>query len=531
MLNPTYATHGVAVAPHVLAAQSALAILREGGDAIEAMVAAAATIAVVYPHMNSIGGDGFWLIVPPAAPPIAIDACGRAGSRATLELYRERGLGAIPTRGPLAANTVAGTISGWIEALSISRKLGGKVPVARLLADATGYAQDGIPVTRSQYAATTAKLDELKDQPGFGRCYLVNGEAPLPGWRFKQPGLGRTFERLAAEGLDSFYRGSLASDLARELSALGTPVTAEDLQDQRASVVEPLRLVHSCGDIYNMTPPTQGLVSLMILGMLDAAGLDASMADSPDYVHLVVEATKRAFEIRDAHIADPAEMKIDPQALLSPDALSALAAKIDRKTALPWGAKTKPGDTIWMGVIDRAGLAVSFIQSTYHEYGSGIVLGDTGIVWQNRGASFRLDPGHLLALRPRKKPFHTLNPAAAHLKDGRTMVYGTMGGDGQPQTQAAIFTRYALFGQTAQQAITAPRWLLGRTWGKPSDTLKLEERFDAELVTTLRARGHEVELLGAFDESVGHAGMAVRHADGIFEAASDPRSDGAAAGY
>jgi len=159
------------------------------------------------------------------------------------------------------------------------------------------------------------------------------------------------------------------------------------------------------------------------------------------------------------------------------------------------------------------------------------VLGDTGIVWQNRGASFRLDPGHLLALRPRKKPFHTLNPAAARLKDGRTMVYGTMGGDGQPQTQAAIFTRYALFGQTAQQAITAPRWLLGRTWGKPSDTLKLEERFDPALVTTLRARGHQVDLLGAFDESVGHAGMAVRHADGILEAASDPRSDGAAAGY
>jgi len=164
MLNPIYATHGVAVAPHALAAQSALAILREGGNAIEAMVAAAATIAVVYPHMNSIGGDGFWLILPPGAAPIGIDACGRAGSLATIDLYRERSLAAIPTRGPLAANTVAGTVSGWIEALSTAGRLGGRMPVDRLLNDAIGYAKDGIPVTRSQHAATKAKLDELKDQ-------------------------------------------------------------------------------------------------------------------------------------------------------------------------------------------------------------------------------------------------------------------------------------------------------------------------------------------------------------------------------
>lgn len=531
MLNPTYATHGIAVAPHALAAQSALAILREGGNAIEAMVAAAATIAVVYPHMNSIGGDGFWLILPPGAAPIGIDACGKSGTLATIELYRERGYTAIPTRGPLAANTVAGTLSGWIEALSVSQLMGGRAPLDRLLADAIGYAQDGIPVTLSQHASTVAKLAELEDQPGFGRCYLVDGHAPQPGARFRQPGLGRTLSQLAREGLDSFYRGALARDLARELAELGAPVTLQDLQEQRADTVAPLRLSHSRGDVYNLRPPTQGLVSLMILGMLDDIGLDASMAQTPDYVHLVVEATKRAFEVRDLHITDPTELKIDPQALLTQDALSGLAKSIDRATALPWGARTKAADTVWMGAIDRTGLAVSFIQSTYHEFGSGVVLGDTGIVWQNRGAAFRLEPDHLLSLRPRKKPFHTLNPAGARLQDGRTLVYGAMGGDGQPQTQAAIFTRYVLFGQTAQQAITAPRWLLGRTWGKPSDTLKLESRFEPALVAALRARGHEIELLGAFDESVGHAGMAVRHPDGIFEAGADPRSDGVVAGF
>ena len=531
MLNPTYATNGIAVAPHALAAQSALAILREGGNAIEAMIASAATIAVVYPHMNSIGGDGFWLILAPGMPPLGIDACGRAGALATIELYRERGLNAVPARGPLAANTVAGTIGGWIEALSISRRMGGKLPLKRLLLDAIGYAQDGIAVTRSQQLATAAKVQELRGEPGFARCYLVDGEAPRAGARFRQPALGRTLFRLAEEGLDTFYRGTLATELAQELAAVGAPVTLEDLQAHRAAVVTPLHLRHSRADLYNMTPPTQGLVSLLILGILDRLGSERTTADAAELVHLTVEATKHAFAVRDQYIADPDDMQLDPQTLLSDGPLNGLAGKVDRARALPWRGAGKTGDTVWMGVIDGSGLAVSFIQSTYHEFGSGVVVGDTGIVWQNRGASFRLDPDHLLALRPGKKPFHTLNPAAARLKDGRTMLYGTMGGDGQPQTQAALFLRYAVFGQNAQAAVSAPRWLLGRTWGRPSDSLKLEARFDPAIVAALRARGHEVEMLGEFDESVGHAGIAVRHPQGTFEAGADPRSDGVAAGF
>lgn len=531
MLHPTYATNGVAVAPHALAAQSALAILREGGNAIEAMIAAAATIAVVYPHMNSIGGDGFWLIVAPGAEPLGIDACGRAGSLATIDRYRGAGLTTIPTRGPMAANTVAGTVSGWIEALAVARRMGGKLALKRLLLDAIGYAQDGIPVTASQESATAAKLEELLGQPGFARCYLVDGAVPRAGTRFRQPALGRTLFRLAEEGLDTFYRGTLATELAQELAAAGAPVTLGDLQSQRAAVVAPLHLRHTDADVYNLPPPTQGLVSLLILGMLDRLGLASVAPESADYVHLVVEATKLAFAVRDRHITDPAHLRIDVQSLLADGALLELAAQVDRTRARPWGGSAKAGDTVWMGVIDGSGLAVSFIQSTYHEFGSGVVIGDTGIVWQNRGASFRLEPDHLLALQPGKKPFHTLNPAAARLADGRTMVYGTMGGDGQPQTQAALFTRYAVYGQDAQAAVSAPRWLLGRTWGKPSDTLKLEARFDPQLVAGLTARGHETEMLREFDESVGHAGIAVRHPHGSFEAGADPRSDGVAAGF
>jgi len=184
-----------------------------------------------------------------------------------------------------------------------------------------------------------------------------------------------------------------------------------------------------------------------------------------------------------------------------------------------------------MGVVDGEGRAVSFIQSIYHEFGSGLVLPESGVNWQNRGCSFSLDPQNINALRPRKKPFHTLNPALARLNDGRTMVYGTMGGDGQPQTQAAVFTRYAVYGQPMQMAITAPRWLLGRTWGEDSDSLKLESRFSVETQAKLRALGHDVEMIPEFDELVGHAAGIARPASGVLEGASDPRSDGGVAAF
>lgn len=531
MLNTARATHAIAVAPHHLASQSALAVMRDGGNAIEAMVAAAATIAVVYPHMNGIGGDSFWIIVPPGGAPIAIDACGQAALAATIEAYRSRDLAAIPVRGPLAANTVAGTIGGWNAALEVAAELGARLPLARLLRDAIGYAAEGVPVTVSQENATRAKLPELATQPGFQDTFLIDGALPLAGQRFRQPRIARTLAMLVQDGLDSFYRGALADEIAADLEGVGSLLCGADLVACRAGRKTPLRLAHSAGEVFNMTPPTQGVVSLAILGVLDRVGLAQVEADSADHVHLVVEATKRAFQLRDRYITDPADMTQDPQALLASGSLDALAATVRLDQAAPWGDGRGPGDTIWMGTIDESGLAVSFIQSIYHEFGSGVVLAKTGINWQNRGASFSLDAGHLLALKPGKKPFHTLNPAAARLHDGRTMVYGTMGGDGQPQTQAAVFSRYVVFGQPLQTAITAPRWLLGRTWGQSSDTLKLEQRFPQQVIDQLTARGHEVELLLPFDETMGHAGALVRHLDGMLEGASDPRSDGGVAGY
>jgi len=519
---------GMAVTPHHLASESALAVLREGGNAIEAMVAAAATIAVVYPHMNGLGGDGFWLILPPNGEPVAIDASGAAGSLASIDFYQ--GHATIPHRGPESALTVAGTVSGWQEALAVSKELGGtQRPLPRLLADAIRYAADGIPVTESQAAATASKHGELAKQPGFAATFLPDGEVPRPGSRFTQPELATTLIHLAEAGLESFYRGPLARQMASEMSRLGMPVTLEDLNRQQAKRRRPLRIRHQYGDVFNMPPPTQGLVSLAILGITDHLAM--AEADEAQTIHRIVEATKLAFGLRDQHITDPLHMREEMQALLDSDRLQQLAACVDVDRAAPWGTGKGPGDTVWMGVMDSSGLAVSFIQSIYHEFGSGVVIPGTGITWQNRGASFSLDPEHLLALAPGKQPFHTLNPAAARLTDGRTMVYGSMGGDGQPQTQAAIFTRHVIQGMALQQAIGAPRWLLGRTWGQASDSLKLEGRFSAETVATLRELGHEVEILADFSEAVGHAGAIVRHINGMLEGAFDPRSNGSAAGF
>ena len=532
MLNTLTALGGMFVAPHHLAAQAGRDVLRDGGNAVEAMVAAAATIAVAYPHMNAIGGDGFWVIHEPGKPPVAIDACGSAAALATREHYASLGFtDTIPPRGPQAALTVAGTIGGWNRALEVASGWGPSLPLSRLLADAIRHARDGVAVTASQAALTRSKWEGLHKAPGFAETFLVNGAPPDVGHILRQPVLAQTLNTLAERGLDDFYRGSLAASMGAELERLGSPLRTTDLAAYRAQVVTPLAVRLGDSTVFNLPPPTQGLATLMILGIFERLGLPPEAAESFDYVHGLVEATKRAFRVRDRLVTDPGRLPADPLEYLSATCLDQLAADIDRQTALPWPDPAAPGDTIWMGAIDREGRAVSFIQSVYWEFGSGVVLRDTGVTWQNRGTSFSLQPSALNALEPGRKPFHTLNPSLAVFDDGRVMSLGTMGGEGQPQTQAMVFTRYARFGQTLQQAVTSPRWLLGRTWGDVTTTLKLENRFDPDLVQALRDAGHDVEVLDApFSDTMGHAGALVRHPGGLIEGAADPRSDGLVAG-
>ena len=532
MLTTKRSSRGIVTAPHHLASEAGLDILRHGGTAIEAGVAMAASLTVVYPQMNSIGGDGFWLIAEPGKEPVAIDACGAAAAAADLAYYRAAGCAAIPWRGALAANTVAGAISGWDAALELNVKWGGALPLSRLLHDAIEFARDGVPVADGMAALLDAKSRELSNFTDFASIFLAADGSPLrPGQRFRQPQLALTLERLAAEGLDSFYRGSLAQSIAADLRRFNAPLTLDDLARHRAQWRKPLLADLKIARLYNFPPPTQGLASLLILALFER--LEVGEAESFAHINGLIEATKRAFLVRDREVGDPVFMTLDPQALLDDVAtLETWAAEIAAtNTARPWSAEPAAGDTVWFGAIDRAGRAVSVIQSTYFEFGSGLVLPETGITWQNRGSSFRLAEDGWNALRPGRKPFHTLNPAMASFRDGRLMVYGTMGGEGQPQTQAAIFSRYALFGQGLQQAVTAPRWLLGRTWGEESSSLKLEDRFPDSVVAALREAGHVVEIVPAFSDLMGHAGALVRHPDGVLEGASDPRSDGAVAAW
>lgn len=529
-LQPIRGTHGMVTAPHALAAQSGQAVLRDGGNAIEAMVAMAATIAVVYPHMNSIGGDGFWLVAQPGQAPIAIDACGAAGAGASMAAYRAAGLSSIPFRGGRAACTVAGTVSGWAAALELAQSLGARLPLSRLLADAIGYARDGFPITESQVAAMDKLAGDLLPVSGYAQSFQQAG-AMRTGERLRLPRLAQTLEQLVRAGLDDFYRGDLARSLAKDLAAQDSPVTLADLQAHQAQRKTPLSLRQADWSLFNMPPPTQGLVALLILGQLERLWQPGMTSESPAFVHACVEATKQAFRIRDRVITDPAYMTEDPADYLQPARLDAMAAKILPGQAAPWGRGRGPGDTVWMGAVDGQGLAVSFIQSVYHEFGSGLVLADSGICWQNRGCSFSLSPEARNPLMPGRKPYHTLIPGLARFDDGRTLVYGNMGGDGQPQSQAAVFSRIARLGLNPQDAIAAPRWLLGRTWGQSSDSLKLESRFPEATVQTLRDWGHEVDVLGAFDETMGHAGAIVRHPDGLLEGGFDLRSDGIVAGW
>jgi gamma-glutamyltranspeptidase/glutathione hydrolase len=333
---------------------------------------------------------------------------------------------------------------------------------------------------------------------------------------------------LAEDGLNAFYTGDIAAEHGKFLEALDSPLRVSDFARFTAERVDPLSVKVTPARLYNMPPPTQGVSSLMILALFDRLGV--AEGEGFDHLHGLVEATKQAFLLRNSGLADPDAMPDAASEWLTDERLDALAARIDRRSALAWLEQAKAGDTIWMGAADRDGTVVSFIQSVFWEFGSGVTCPKTGVFFQNRGAGFSLPPGPN-QLAPFKRPFHTLNPAIAHFHDGRVMAYGTMGGEGQPQTQAALFTRYAYFNSDLQDAVTKPRWLLGKTWGNASTTLKLENRFDLFLIEKLKAAGHETELIEPFSDLAGHAGAVVLHPNGLMESATDPRSDGAALSY
>ena len=505
---------------HHKATQAGQSVLDAGGTASEAMVAAAAMISVQYPHMNSIGGDGFWLICEAGKKPVAIDACGASSQTIDVDAYRASG-DTLPESGGESAITMAGTISGWEKALELN---GGDFDLIELLQPAIDAAEQGIEVTQSLVNASEKTLLRLQSSKAFAELYLPNSNTLKVGDKVVNTALAETFKRLAEVGLDDFYRGEIAQKAAKELAEAGSPITLEDFHSHQAKVVEPLTVSISKGQLYNFGAPTQGLASLLILAIYDQL---VEKADSElEHMHLLVEATKQAFIIRDQLITDETYLKQPLQDYLNHEKIQQCVNNIKLDKALPWPHQAKVGDTVWMGATDQYSTMVSFIQSIYWEFGSGVVLPSTGILWNIRGQSFNLDANHHNVLAAGKKPFHTLNPAYAELQDGRRIVYGTMGGEGQPQTQACLFSRYLYQGDSLKQAVAKPRWLLGRTWGDTSNNLRLEKSLYEQSEKQLTELGHDVTFVEDNNELMGHAGAIVLDQQGNASATSDPRSDG-----
>ncbi|MGD0639501.1 MAG: gamma-glutamyltransferase [Roseiarcus sp.] len=516
-------------APHRLAAEAGRDVLLQGGNAIEAMVAMAAAIAVVYPHMNALGGDGFWLIRERGGRVRALEACGYAGESATIANYRAHEFAAIPARGAMAALTVPGAVGGWMAALDLSKALGGRLPLDMLLAPAERHARAGYPVSASETRFDPTSDAALIAAPGFAESFLIDGKPAKAGAMRRSPRLADTLAQLAHAGLADFYRGDVAREIAADLERIGAPVTRGDLKRFQAAWREPLSLRVDGATLYNTPAPTQGLASLMLLGLYERLGVRD--LDGFAYAHALIEAAKRALTIRNDACVDFAYATHDFAALLSARTLDREASRIDMTRVAPWPLPPDKGDTVWMGAVDGDGLAVSYIQSAYWEFGSGCVLARTGVVMQNRGLAFSLDPKARNPLTPGRRPFHTLNPPLAVFDDGRVLAYGAMGGDGQPQFQAQVFTRIAA-GRSLAEALSAPRFLFGRSWGAGSASVKLEQGYDDAVAVALARAGHEIERRGAeLRDSFGHAGAVLRDPKGGVAAAHDPRSDGGAEGF
>lgn len=518
-------TRGLVTSPHPLATQAGLQVLARGGNAIEAALATAAVLCVVYPHFTGLGGDAFWLIGEPGGRVRAISGIGQAAQAAPAMAAP------MPTRGAAAALTSAASVDSWGLAHVMSqRDWHGRFAWCDLLMPAIRHAHEGFAVSQSQQFWLGMRAGEVAQWPGFAATFLPPGHAGQAGEVLRQPALAASLTRLATHGAREFYEGALAERLAAGLAAAGSPLRLADLRQTRAREEAPLRLPYRGGELLTLAPPTQGVTTLQIMGLLERLDLAAVPEGSADYYHLLAEAIKRAFIDRDHHLADPEFAHVPVAQLLDSTNLAAQAARIDRHRALPWPHRFQTGDTVYIAAADAQGRGVSLLQTIYFDWGSGVVVGDTGVLWHNRGAAFHPDPAHHNGLRPGKRPLHTLNPGL-YLRDGRPqLLYGTQGADGQPQTLAALLTRLIDYGMDPLTALSRPRILLGRTFSDSRDSLKIEADVGDGVITALRQRGHEVTPIAAQSPLAGQPGVIHLSADGVFTGAHDPRSEGLASG-
>ena len=521
--------------PHALASQAGVDVLRAGGSAVDAAIAASAALAVLYPHMTGVGGDAFWLIYDAASGRVRhLDGGGRAAASADLAAFASRGLNEIPYRGILPATvTTPGSVASW----GVAHAAYGRVPLARCLESAIGYARDGYPVTARLAGWVVACASELAAHAASAALFLPGGKAPRTGALLRNPGLARTLAAIAADGPAGFYGGEVGATLARFAAAQGGFFTAADLHAQDARWSEPLVGSYRSVTLVETPAPTQGFTVLEMLNLLQPFELHQRPSLGPDAVHLMVQAKQLAYHDRDRFLADPRFVDVPIERLISKSYADARRPLIDPRRALPWDAVPSygslSGDTVFIASVDADGNAVALIHSLYGVFGSAVVAGDTGVVLQNRGAYFSLDPAHPNRLEPGKTPLHTLIASMAFRDERLWGVVGCMGADGQPQIHLQTWVNLIDHGLDIQQALEAPRWLSGRfALGEPRDTLHIEARFGAATIDELGRRGHLLDRWGDWNELAGHAhGIVIDPASGVRHGGSDPRSDGAAIGY
>lgn len=510
------------VSPHPLATEAGRAVLARGGNAIEAAVTVAATLAVVMPHFCGLGGDAVWLVCDREGRRRCFLGIGQAAADVTVPNET------IPTRGPSSMLTSACAVDSWGHALAFSAaNWAGRESFADLVSPAIELADGGYSPSASQDFWLNFRAQEYPTWPGFSAIFDHRSDAGL----LRQPDLAASLRCLADNGYRSFYEGPLSEALANGFAKTGSPLNAADLAATRTREVDPLALDYRGTLLLAPPPPTQGCSTLAIMGILSRFDLAETNPATAARIHLLVEATKQAFLNRSS-IADPDfdTGKDGPAtAMLDVGMLNAAAGRIDPTSAMPWPHPVNSADTVFFAVTDSAGRCVSVLQSTYFDWGSGVTVPGTGILWQNRGAAFSTEPGHPNCLAPGKRPFYTLNPGIAMRGNEPYLLYGTQGADGQPQTLSVLLTSLLDDGMGAEQALAQPRFLLGRTFSDSRDSLKIEGSLHPDEAEALSALGHEVAMLPALSPIFGQAGVIRLSGIGREEGAHDPRGNGSAA--
>jgi gamma-glutamyltranspeptidase len=507
--------------PHTVATEAGAVAFERGGNAVDAALAAAVTLAVSYPHNCGVGGDLFALVQRPDGATIAINASGRAPAETNPDALRARHGTTMPEVGPDSI-TVPGAVSGW----ATLHDEGARLPWAEAFGPAIALAYGGVAVSRSLSRALEERKALLVADPGMEDVFFLDG-APLPrGALFRQPALGATLQQLAGEGPAALYGGAIGERYAAGLRAVGASMTLRDLGTHQADVIAPLSGRYRDLDVRVVPPNSQGFALLEMLALAERLGIDPDpLGPDAGVLALVFAAANRD---RDHHLADPDAMRVHPSMLLDDGHLAGLAERIREATpsaAIP-GHRHGTGDTIAMVTADAEGWAVSLIQSLWDSFGSTILEPETGIVAHDRGGCFTLEPGHANEIGPGKRPFHTLMPVLVH-RDGRlAAVAGSMGGASQPQINAHNLIRAFDLGMGAEDAIAAPRWTV---WGEPGDgVVQVEGSVPTATTKRLAAAGFRIDPLEDVDEAVGHAHLILALPDGVLEVGSDPRADGGA---